>query len=211
VEKRRNLLHSGVRFALFATSYSPLFLIMIMKVSFSHSAYLHWGGFTSKAFLVFIKYFGLCSVLLGFIIVGSIGLFVFISQIKSSTNLNGFPVLIKDLKNKNSEAISYIGTYIIPFLFQDYSGLYEVLSVTILLVVIYFIYINSTLILINPVLNLRYSLYEVEFVNDHLKEAGKSRSGLIITEERFLEEEDQMMFKRIGHKLYFAMSRTLGE
>lgn len=201
------MLHAGVRFALFATSYSPLFLLMILKIYFKHSEYLHWGGLNKQAVLIYTKYFGLSTVLISFIVIGTLGMLIFLTQINDSTTTNGSPVSVKDVRNKNNEAISYIGTYIIPFLFQNYTELYEVLSIGILLIVIYFIYINSTLILINPVLNLKYSLYEVEFYNDHQKEDNKTKNGLIITKERFLEEEDRMLFKRIGHKLYYAITR----
>jgi len=207
MEKRRNMLHSGVRFALFATSYSPLFLLMILKILFTHSGYLNWGGLDRSAICSYLKYFGLCTVLLGIIVIGSIGLLLFLKHIQRSTDINGFPVEIKDVKNKNNEAISYIGTYIIPFLFQNYSEPYEIISICILLIVVYFIYINSTLILINPVLNLWYSLYEVEFINKMYGENKKNKNGLIITRDRFLEEEDHMMFRRIGHKLYFGLSQ----
>lgn len=205
---RRNMLHSGVRFALFATSYSPLFLLMILKIFFTHASYLKWGGFSQETILNYLKYFGLSTVLIGFMIIGSFGLLLFLTKIQRSADVNGFPVVIKDVKNKNSEAISYIGTYIIPFLFQNYSEPYEIISISILLVVVYFIYINSTLILINPVLNLWYSLYEVEFVNQPQPvNNNKNKNGLIITRDRFLEEEDHMMFRRIGHKLYFGLSQ----
>lgn len=211
-DNRRNMLHSGVRFALFATSYSPLFLLIILKIYFKYSEYLYWGGCNSQAVMFYLKYFGLASLLLALMLFGSIGQMIFLNQISKNTTLNGTPVLIKDVKNKNSEAISYIGTYIIPFLFQDYSALYEIISILILLLVIYFIYINSTLILINPVLNLRYSLYEVDFCDStHNGASDKTKTGLIITNERYLEDDDTMLFKKIGHKLYYGIIKSKGD
>lgn len=206
------MLHSGVRFALFATSYSPLFLLMILKIFFKYPDYLHWGGVNKAAIILFLKYFGLASVLILLMVLGSLGIHLFLKQINSNTLSNGSPVEIKDVKNKNSEAISYIGTYIIPFLFQDYTALYEIISILILLIVIYFIYINSTLILINPLLNLKYSLYEVDFHDDyHEAENKKLKNGLVITKERYLEDADKMLIKRIGHKLYYGINSNTGE
>lgn len=136
---------------------------------------------------------------------GAIGLYFFVVKVGSSAKLSGTKVKIKDVKNRNSDAINYIATYLIPFLFQEYTAFPDILSIIILLVVMYFIYTNSSLLLINPTLNLFYSLYEVDYV-DNFEETGKRKNGLIITKERFLEEDDYLLLKPIGHKLYFGSS-----
>ncbi len=91
-------------------------------------------------------------------------------------------------------------------MFEDYASLFSVLALAVLLVVIFFIYSNSTLILINPVLNLWYSLYEVEFIDSPLGSPlpSKSKTAMILTSERFLEDGDRMLFQRLGNKLFFA-------
>ncbi len=112
----------------------------------------------------------------------------------------GDEVTIKDVKNRNSESISYIGTYIIPFLFQSYSTFYELFAISFLLFVIYKIYINSSLLLINPLLNIKYSIYEIDF----LDKEKINKSGMVITQRKNLEEENIIKIVKIGHKLYYS-------
>jgi len=207
--KRTNVLRHAPRYSLFATSYSPLFLLMVLKQVSDNSQYLHWGGISIASFAIWLSRFGLSSILLFVGITGATGLLIFVYRMKRATKSNGVLAIVVDIRNKNSEAISYIGTYIIPFLFQDYTQLYDTLSIGILLIVIYFIYVNSSLILINPVLNLRYSLYEVDF-DDTLANPPASqpklKSGTVIIRERFLEEGDKILLRKIGQKLYFAVN-----
>lgn len=202
---KQNRLGAMARFSLFSTSYSPLFLIMIIRQVSQHRGYLSWGGFDQESFQLLMKYFGL-SIMLGIVItLGFAGIYVFVSRIGNSARINGVKVQLKGVKNRNSESISYIGTYIIPFLFQDYSSLVDLVSVIILLTVIYFIYINSSLLLINPALNLRYSLYDVEFTDDIGATDVTVKTGMVISRLKFLEDGEHVLFKNIGHKLYFAV------
>lgn len=199
---RENRLRCGIRFALFATSYSPLFVLIILRQISNHYVFLNWGGISKESLKLFFLHFSIIIVLVTIILIGLLGIYVFIFRISRSTQTNGTNIQVTEVKNRNSESINYIATYIIPFLFQDFSLGFDLLSLVILLVVIYFIYINSTLLLINPLLNLLYSLYEVEFLDN-----SKPQKGLIITKEKYLEENDQMVFKKIGHKLYFGIMR----
>ncbi len=199
---RQNQLRLGARLSLFCTSYTPLFALMILRhVGKLWGAY-HWGGLEQEAILLYIRQFGFSTVLSMPILFGLVGIRIFILRVGNSASINGARVTIKDVENRNSDSISYIGTYIIPFLFQDYSSLIDIFSIVILLGVIYFIYINSNLLLINPGLNLWYSLYATTFVDS---DNGALKRGMVITREKFLQEEDQMLFMPIGHKLYFAI------
>lgn len=191
----KEFLRKGVRFTLFVTSYSPLFLLMIVKqISINYQTLIN---FTIN--YDFFKNFGLTIFLIVLLILGFVGLRFFITDTSKSTEDAGDAVIINDVKNKNSEAINYIGTYIIPFLFQNYSSFYELFSIAILLIVIYFIYINSTLILINPILNIRYNLYEIGY-----SQGINNCYGMLITKIKYLEEGDKILLKRIGHKLYLG-------
>jgi hypothetical protein len=91
-------------------------------------------------------------------------------------------------------------------MFEDYSSYFSIVSVVLLLSVIYFIYVNSTLLLINPVLNFRYSLYEVEYVDMPGYEPlpDRPKTAMILTRQNLLEEGDRLLFQRLGHKLFYA-------
>ncbi|MGE5437703.1 MAG: hypothetical protein ACM3O3_10785 [Syntrophothermus sp.] len=147
-----------------------------------------------------VEKFGLSIILTFISLLGIIGLFFSIKNISKEISINGHTIVIKNVKNRNAEAISYIGTYIIPFLYQDFSDGYSIISILFLIFVIYKIYINSTLMLINPILNLKYSLYEIEYYDS--VDQSKYKSGLLITKDKLLQEGDSHLIYNIGPKLF---------
>ena len=149
-----------------------------------------------------VSLFGLSTILLIASLIGLFGCMQTLGNIEEIAE-NGRPVKITDVKNKNSEAIGYIATYIIPFLFQSFSGWYECVSVLFLLCIIYRIYINSSLLLINPILSFRFSIYEIEY-----KDWNKEKNGLVISRDKYLQYEADIKIYEIGHKLYFAINNS---
>lgn len=193
-----NNLHGLAQFALFVSSYFPLFVLIIVRQVSENSEFLHWVGFSLESVGVFALKFGLSAVLTLVSVVGLFGYWQTLGNIEEVAK-NGHPVVVTDVKNKNSEAIGYIATYIIPFLFQGFSGWYECLSVLFLLTIIYRIYINSSLLLINPLLSFKFSIYEIAY-----DENGKNKNGLIISRDKYLQDDANIKIYEIGHKLYFA-------
>jgi hypothetical protein len=193
-----NNLHGLAQFALFVSSYLPLFILIIVRQVSENWEYLHWAGFSLEGFSVFALKFGLSAILILVSVIGLFGYWQTLGNIEEVAK-NGNPVTVKDVKNKNSEAIGYIATYIIPFLFQGFSGWYECLSVLFLMAIIYRIYINSSLLLINPLLSFKFSIYEIEYT-----ENDKNKNGLIISRNKYLQDDANIKIYEIGHKLYFA-------
>jgi hypothetical protein len=193
-----NSLHGIAQFALFVTSYFPLFFLIILRQVIENADYLVFSGFTITAVKVFLAKFGLSAILT---IISILGLFGYLQTLGNieEVSKNGHPVTIKDVKNKNSEAIGYIATYIIPFLFQSLNGWYECISVLFLLAIIYRIYINSSLLLINPILSFKFSIYEIEYLD-----GTKEKNGLIISRNKYLQDDEDIKIYEIGHKLFFA-------
>lgn len=198
--KNINKLHTIAQFALFVSSYLPLFILIIFKQILENYSLLYSPDISFNNIIIFLIKSPLALILILISLFGWIGLKYTFKNLKNVAQ-NGFPVIIKDVKNKNSESIGYIATYILPFLFQSFNGIYECVSVLFLLIIIYRIYINSSLILINPILSIWYSLYEIEFL-----EKGLKRSGLIITEDKFLIEEEEIKLYEIGYKLYYSIN-----
>jgi len=60
---KRNFLKPGFQFALFTTSYFPLFFLIIIKQIFANYSELKFGGFNLEAITLFVKYFGLSAFL----------------------------------------------------------------------------------------------------------------------------------------------------
>lgn len=203
-EKRNTAnLHGLAKFSLFVSSYAPLFALIILKQGFENHEYLHWGGFEYGSISIFLSKFGL-STLLGLLsLLGIGGLCLTFGNIKDSAK-NGTPVTVESVSNKNSEAIGYIATYILPFLFQSLNEWYEIISIVFVLFIIYRIYTNSSMLLINPLLNCFYSIYEIEYTDNK-----KHKSGLVIYSKKYLYDDTQIKIYEIGYKLYFAIDNNL--
>ncbi|RZT91293.1 hypothetical protein EV201_3107 [Ancylomarina subtilis] len=193
-----NRLQSMAQFSLFATSYLPLFVLLIAKQFNSNYKYFHFGGVNSEAFEIFLTKFGLSVILTLISIIGYVGFLFTVSNLDRDVE-NGFSVKVKDIRNKNSEAISYIATYIIPFVFLELNNWFELFSILFLILIIYRIYINSSLVLINPVLSIKYSLYEVDY-----EESNATRTGFIISRDKYLQEDERIKIYEIGHKMYYS-------
>jgi hypothetical protein len=142
--------------------------------------------------------FGISIILLVISIFGFIGFYLTIRNIEEIAE-NGVPVKVKNVNNKNSEAIGYMATYIIPFLFEDFTGWFESVSILFLLFIIYRIYVNSSLLLVNPILSMNFSIYEMEYEINK-----KQKNGMIVMRNNNLQEDSVIKIYEIGHKLFFA-------
>lgn len=198
--KHINSLQSWAQFSLFITSYAPLFALIVLKQLYTNSAFLSWGGFSIKSIVCFFEKFGLSAVL---ILIGTFGLYGAKQTIKNIKGraINGFPVKVADVKNKNSESVNYIATYIIPFAFQSFGSWFELVAILVIVVIIYRIFVNSTLILVNPILSLKYGLYEIEYL-----EGEKTKSAMVLSEDKFLVENENIKIYPIGHKMFYAIN-----
>lgn len=199
-----NNLRKEAQFVLFVTSYLPLFILIILKQFSENYPYLHWGGFNLDAIIFCVQKFGLSIIFMTISAMGIVGC-KFLFQNLERLSPNGDNVTVYKIDNKNSESIGYIATYIVPFLFQSFNGWYELAALLFLLLIIYRIYVNSNLILINPILSFKYSLFEIEYQQQN----GKIRNGLIITKDRHLEEDSIIKIYEIGFKLFYGVNKQL--
>lgn len=75
----------------------------------------------------------------------------------------------------------------------------NVVPIAVLLTVTALIYINSSMILINPTISIRYTLYQINYLDI---ESEKKRSGMILTKSKYLEEDDLLDIEDVGPKLF---------
>ena len=122
---------------LFITSYIPLFGLLILRQIKQNIEYLNFGNFNQESIFLAFRKFGLSGFLLLLAILGFIGL-KFLLKNLDTKKANGELVKIIEVENKNSETISYISTYIVPFIFQDTNNLFDITSIFIVLVIIFF-------------------------------------------------------------------------
>ncbi|HFK5574889.1 TPA: hypothetical protein ACG0AX_003255, partial [Elizabethkingia anophelis] len=183
---------------LFLTSYIPLFGLLILRQIKQNSDFLYFGGFHKAHILLALEKFGLSYICLFISILGYTGLrFLFTNLEKKKSN--GDLVKVKEIENKNSESISYISTYIVPFIFQDTNNIFDILSIFIVLIIIFFIYIKSNMIVINPILSITHTLFQIEYSKkDNLKKA------LLITKIEDLEENQEVKINLIAKNIYYG-------
>ena len=201
--KRRFELKKGAKLTLFLVSYIPLFLIMCFSQVYTYREYLNWGGLNLEALVTYLQFFGVASVLMALSFLGVLGVAFLIPNMRRRAESNGVLEKVVDIENKSNESISYLFTYIIPFVFQDLSSVVSVFSIGVLLVVTYLIYSNSSMVLINPVLSVWYSLYLVEYEDFFNKQ---KRRGMVLSRNQFLEEGDMIKVKSMGYKLYYSVA-----
>lgn len=201
-KNNREKLPGTLRLALFCTSYIPLFLLIVMKQLFENIEYLHFGGLNKVAASLFFSKFLVAFILTALTIYGGFGVVVFLRGMRTITKDNGYRFIVKNVHNKNTESIGYIATYLVPFMFQAFSTSYEIISFFILLGVIYTIYTHSTLIVVNPILNIKYSLYDVCYFDE---KAGCQKEGTFIIDSHYVESGDVLKSKSIGSNLYYAI------
>ena len=198
-QKKVNNLKVLAQFVLFATSYIPLFILIACKQISENFDFLSWGGLNFDAFLLCLRKFGLTIIVIIFSLFGFWGYKQTFKNLERVAT-NGDNVTIINVDNKNSESIGYIATYIVPFLFQSFNGWYETFALIFLMLIIYRIYINSNLILINPVLSFKYSIFQIEYK----QQDGKIKNALVISEDKYLLEDSIVKIYEIGFKLFYV-------
>ena len=77
-----NGLRRGALFALFITSYIPLFAIVIVKQLKDGWDYLHWGGWNKETVMCFITHFGMSVFLSILCFIGVVGITVLLRNLK---------------------------------------------------------------------------------------------------------------------------------
>jgi len=128
------------RLILFLSSYSPLFLIIAIR-----------GWHDNWHLAVALSCVAIASVIV---------LFLFLHTVH---NLAADKVAISSVASRDGAAMSYIVTYLLPFLAVNLNDIADITSLGIVLVVIGLLYINSNLIYTNPVLNIAgYHIFEIK-------------------------------------------------
>lgn len=129
-----------VRLLLFLSSYFPLAMIF---------------------FVLFVQKNR--SSALAVLVVGVLGLVGMLVYLWTATTLSPFPVKVQHLQRRDSEAMSYVVSYLVPFLSIPFSGWQQGVALSIFFLMLSILYINSGMIHINPMLNLLgYKIYEIE-------------------------------------------------
>lgn len=110
-------------------------------------------------FLLLRQHFQAAIIILVVGIVGLIGMALYLRLIKSIAPMT---VTIEKVQRRDREAISYIFSYIVPFLAVPFQEWERGVALGIFFFVVAILYVTSNMIQINPMLNLAgYHLYEI--------------------------------------------------
>jgi hypothetical protein len=180
-----------------------LFILLSIKIIETNKDFLNYRGGSKDAVLSFCSHFGFIAILLFLSIYAIWGTAKTIENIKKKRG-NAFPVTVTSIKPKNEDAVSYLGTYVIPLLVKGNVGIFEYATFIILFYIYYRLYSASSLILINPLLNIRYGLYEIEYVENKVANDATNKKAMVISQQKWLNEEDELKIIKLSHRLYFA-------
>ena len=195
---KENRLIGLAPFVLFLSSYMPLFILVAVRQCMSNIDCISWDGLNFTAIINIIRYFWvsiLCVILVAF---GLFGTYETFSRLEQKVE-NGTIVRIKEISSINEEPLAYIATYVIPILFQDYSSFTDCITIFVIFYIVYRLYIRSKLILVNPILNLKYSIYNIKYLDGCIE-----RQGILITKDKSIYEEDKVKIYNVGYQLFFG-------
>lgn len=198
---RINNLSALAPFSLFLLSYIPLFVILTLRQITSNYEFLHWGGWSLDAFICMLNNFGVASLCIVLIVFGVLGGWAVFYNLEKDVG-NGTTITIQSISGGNDEVIAYLATYILPIASFNLDKMIDVMSLLIFFFIIYKLYSRSKLLLVNPTLGLKYSIYSFTFMDQQIQ-----RSGIVISRNHDIQEGDQVQIYNIGYQIYFGNKR----
>lgn len=155
-----------------------------------------------------MKYLGFPVALVVIGLIGSTILWHSFRVMDGQVRTEGTRMVVQNIEDKGSEALAYASTYIIPFLFEDFDGWPRALALIILLLVIGTVYLNSTMLAINPLLRwFGVGLYQADLraVTKAEVPMAETRKTLLLIREPMVREGGEIVSESIGPKLAFAI------
>lgn len=139
----------------------------------------------------------LAASILGTSTLGLIGMLIHLGLVR---RLSPTQYTVEAFERRDEEAMSYIVTYLVPFLALPSEGVQKGVAFLIFLIVICVLYVNSNMIHINPMLNLAgYHLYEVSLTDGSTQaliarrriRRGSTIRAVRVGEDILMEKEDE--------------------
>lgn len=169
-----------VKFSLFISAYTPLFLIIILK-------YIDFN-FINPCSITIILIYSIPIIISNLI-------WIIIFKITKEWTKQTFTV--KKSVDRTSDALNYVIAYIIAFIGFQFIKWQDWVSFIILLIVICFIYINSNLIFVNPLLNVfGYKIYDIE-----VEEGGNI---ILITKKKSIKINEKIKMRFLSDNIYLG-------
>ena len=199
---------------LFCSAYCPLFLILLLqnyiKLFSNISAVFkilrdvnHFNfGSLWEIFLIMIHPTTL--ILIAFL--SGLGFLLYI--LKKSKNLTTDKFKVINAKNITSESMTYIISYLVPFLSLKLNSTVDLLCILILIVTVGIIYINSDMLYINPLLNcIGYRTFQIDG-KDLNKDVDKDNIFAIVPKDiSALKENDVLNYIAFDSNMFIVIPK----
>lgn len=186
------------RIILFIISYIPLLICVVIQQIAENWEYLNYVGIYAGSVLTFILKFGSSTIIGLSIIISFVGFQVLMKNVNKNFD-NGINVKVTKVNNKSTDTISYIATFLFPLLSQHYDTFSDGMCLMVILISICPIYVNSSMLMINPILNIWYSFYNIEYGI-----GGEKHSGILMTKDRALDKRDNYKIYKIAKGMYYG-------
>ena len=178
--------NSVAKFFLFLIAYVPIYFIAGLK-SIDPNFYYECGDRMPISTIFWNNKFPIILFLLGIILI-----LYFIYLSKTILNPKGTPLLtISEIKPFRKEYVTYLGTYILPFIGFSSNSVFDIIALILMFITIGLIYIKTDLIFTNPTLSLfGFDLFEVKDEND--------KNYIALAKDK-LEKGDRPKGKKLSH------------
>lgn len=186
----------------FCLSYAPLFVLMIGKSVIFNYQNLHFAGFNLSGFKIFFRCFSIPVLCLAGVVWGITGSYFLLKNLEDRKPAR-VPVEIKAAENQGSEALTYLVSYALPLLQTSGNAWMDSLIFLVIISLYFGLYRNSKLVLVNPVLNLFYSLFQISFTRLDMQDKTKIYQGWAISKASTISEGDKLMALEIGNNLFY--------
>lgn len=158
------------KFVFFYLAYLPLFIILLVLNIDISLTLLYWViGIVFVCFLLFIP------------------------LMKSIKSIAPSKEEVEIVTNNNAEVLGFIFTYIFPFLIT-FTSLNSIIAFAILIVMVFVIYIDTSLFSVNPLLKVifGYNIYEVSF---------KSRKFFLLSKNKYFNDKVTLKIKQLDSEV----------
>ncbi len=150
-----------VRYFLFLLAYTPIYIIAALKTAYTN---IETSNFNYLCIKEIASYNLIPLCLLGLTIILSCYFFIYS---RLALKPKGNPIfIIKSISPQHKEYVTYLGTYILPFVALEVNTILDMIAVVFMFLTIGFIFSKTNLIYTNPTLAFfKYDIYEVEDSN----------------------------------------------
>ena len=185
------MLRKTTLFLLFFVSYIPLFLILAVQ-NINDTLADNQGKYLSVSDVLLNNIFPLCLIVLSLI---SLSFYLVFTAINSKGGFRNPEKIIK-IKNTGVEYLSYLATYIIPFIGLQFDTWNNIVATSFLFLIVGFIYTKTNLLYANPTLALfGYYVSLATFENEE--------DERIIISKGKIKRNNSYKYKELCDDIYF--------